>query len=228
MDQINAVELAKYIDHTCITALATSEDIRKLCREAVEYGFHCVCVNPRWVSLAADELDKTGVAVCSVAGFPLGADTTAIKVAQAKDVIMAGADEVDMVADLAAVLEGDIKFLDRQFHAMVKACSNMRPKVLLKVIIESAALNHDQIQLVCESANRCGVDFVKTSTGLNPAGGATIEAVQLMKLSAPKCKVKAAGGIRTLEQALAMIQAGAERIGTSAGIAILNELKAGQ
>ena len=220
-------ELAGCIDHTLLSATATSEQIRQLCEEAKSYGFCSVSVNPRWVALAAEQLHGCKVKVGSVVSLPLGADSTKIKVAQAEDCIFAGADEIDMVADLAAIIEGDSKYLSNQLQAVLKVCHSMRPAVCLKVIIESAALNKEQKIFACRIADKCGVDFVKTSTGMNPAGGATVEDVKLMKESAPNCKVKAAGGIRTAKQALEMLEAGADRIGTSSGVEIMNEFRAG-
>ena len=168
------------------------------------------------------------VAVGGVVSLPLGADSTKIKVAQTKEAIFAGADEIDMVADLAAIIAGDAKYLLSQFRAVLGVCRSMRPKVLLKVIIESAALNHEQKIFACRVAQQAGVDFIKTSTGMHPAGGATIEDIKLIKETAPKCKVKASGGIKTAKQAIEMLQAGAERIGTSSGVQIINELRAGR
>ena len=155
-------------------------------------------------------------------------DQPVFKVAQAKDVIFAGADEVDMVADLAAIIERDSKYLSRQLQGVLEVCRSMRPAVLLKVIIESAALTREQKIFACEIAEKCGVDFIKTSTGMNPAGGATVEDVKLMKETAPSCKIKAAGGIRTAEQVMEFLDAGAQRIGTSSGVQIINEFRAGQ
>lgn len=221
----SAQQLAGCIDHTLLEATATGERIDQLCREAVEYGFHAVSINPRWIPLAADMLHKTNVKVGGVVSLPLGGDTTKIKAAQAKDAIFAGADEIDMVADIASIIEGDAQYLGHQLYEVLRVCRSMRPPVLLKVIIESAALSDEQIIFACRVAQDVGVDFVKTSTGMNPAGGATVEAVKLMKESAPKCKVKAAGGIRTTAQAIEMLQAGADRIGTSASVKILAELQ---
>ena len=226
--QISDKELAGCIDHTLLDATATKEQIEQLCREAIDFGFHTVCVNGRWVALAAELLAGSKVAVGGVVSLPLGAETTKIKVAQAKEAIFAGADEIDMVADLAAIIEGNSKYLQSQIQAVLKVCRSMRPAVVLKVIIESAALNHDQKIFACQAADRCGVDFIKTSTGMNPAGGATIEDVKLIKETAPNCKIKAAGGIRTAKQALEMLAAGAERIGTSSSVQMINELRAGQ
>ena len=220
-----APDLAKYIDHTLLKAEATRTDVLRVCDEAVAYGFHAVCVNDRWLSLVADRLQETPVQVAGVVSLPLGADTTKIKAAQAQDAIYAGADEIDMVADLAAIIEGDARYLLDQLMTVMRVCRVMRPAVLLKVIIESAALTHEQKVFACQIAQQAGVDYVKTSTGYHPAGGATVEDVRLMKESAPRCKVKAAGGIKTAQQAIAMLSAGADRIGTSAGVAIIEEVR---
>ena len=226
--RISIEELADCIDHTLISATVTSEQVRQLCEEAISYGFHTVSVSGRWVALAAELLAGKKVAVGGVVSLPLGADSTKIKVAQTKEAIFAGADEIDMVADLAAIIEGDAKYLLSQFRAVLGVCRSMRPKVLLKVIIESAALNHEQKIFACRAAQQAGVDFIKTSTGMHPSGGATVEDIKLIKETAPKCKVKAAGGIKTTKQAIEMLQAGAERIGTSSGVHIINEFRAGR
>jgi len=226
--QISDKELAGYIDHTLLEATATREQIEQMCREAIEHGFHTVCVNGRWLPLVAELLSGSKVAAGGVVSLPLGANSTKAKVAQARDAIFAGADEIDMVADLAAIIEGDSRYLLGQLKAVLKVCRSMRPVVLLKVIIESAALSNDQKVFACRIAQQAGVDFVKTSTGLHPAGGATVEDIKLMRESAPGCKVKAAGGIRTAEQAVEMLAAGAQRIGTSSGVRIMEEFKAGQ
>ncbi|MHC4641599.1 MAG: deoxyribose-phosphate aldolase [Planctomycetota bacterium] len=225
MTIIDEKQLAGCIDHTLLSATTTSEQIKQLCEEAKTYGFHAVSVNPRWVALSADLLQGSKVAVGGVVSLPLGADSTKIKVAQTREAIFAGADEIDMVADLAAIIEGDSKYLSNQLNAMLKVCRSMRPPVLLKVIIESASLSREQIIVACQIADECGVDFVKTSTGMNPAGGATVEDIKLMKESAPHCKIKAAGGIRTAKQAIEMLEAGADRIGTSSSVQIINELR---
>lgn len=219
-------ELAACIDHTLLAATATRQQVERLCEEAKTFGFHAVCVNGRWVPLAAERLTSSKVA--GVVSLPLGADSTKIKVAQAKDAIFAGADEIDMVADLAAIIEADSKYLFDQLAAVLKVCRSMRPAVVLKVIIESAALTTDQKVFACRIAEQVGVDFIKTSTGLHPAGGATLEDIRLIKEAAPRCRVKAAGGINTSAQALEMLAAGAERIGTSSGVKIMEEFRAGQ
>ena len=224
----NEKQLASCIEHTLLDTTATSERIEQLCVEATVYGFHSVCVNGRWVAKAAELLEKSKVAVGGVVSLPLGADTTKIKVAQAKEAIFAGADEIDMVADLAAIIEGDLRYFADQLSAVLKVCHSMRPPVLLKVIIESAALNPEQKIFACRIAEQVGVDFIKTSTGMNPAGGATPEDVKLMAQTAPKCRIKAAGGIKTAKQAVEMLNAGAQRIGTSSSVKIIEEFKAGR
>jgi len=221
-------QLAGCIDHTLLSATATSEQIKQLCEEAKSYGFYAVSVNPRWVALAAEELHGSKVKVGGVVSLPLGADSTKIKAAAAKDAILAGADEIDMVADLAAIIEGDSRYLLNQLQAVLKVCRSMRPAVVLKVIIESAALSREQKIFACRIAREADVDFIKTSTGMNPAGGASIEDIKLIKETAPNCKIKAAGGIKTAKQALEMLDAGADRIGTSSGVQIINEFRAGQ
>jgi deoxyribose-phosphate aldolase len=222
---VTAKDLAQCIDHTLLRAEATQAEILRICDEAVAYGFHAVCVNGRWVSLEADRLQDTPVQVAGVVSLPLGADTTKIKAAQAKEAIFSGADEIDMVADLAAIIEGDGRYLLHQLMTVLRVCRTMRPPVLLKVILESAVLTHDQKVFACQIAQEAGVDYVKTSTGFHPAGGATVEDVKLMKEVAPRCKVKAAGGIKTATQALALRSAGADRLGTSASIAIIEEMR---
>jgi len=226
--QLSDKQLAACIDHTLLDATATAGQIRQLCQQAKGYGFHTVCVNPRWLALVAEELHGSKVAVGGVVSVPLGADTTKIKVAAAKEAIFAGADEIDMVADLAAIIEGDAKYLLSQLQAVLKVCRSMRPAVLLKAIIESAALSREQKIFACQMAQQAGVDYIKTSTGLHPAGGATFEDIKLMKETAPSCKIKAAGGIKTAKQALEMLQAGADRIGTSSAVQIIEEFRAGQ
>jgi deoxyribose-phosphate aldolase len=225
---ISQEELAGRIDHTLLDATTAKEQIEKLCHEAKTYGFHTVCVNGRWIPLVAELLADSKVAVGGVVSLPLGADSTKVKAAQAKDTIFAGADEIDMVADLAAIIEGDSRYLAAQLSSILKVCRSMRPAVILKVIIESAALTNEQKIFACRIANDVGVDFIKTSTGLHPAGGATVEDIKLMKKTAPGCKIKAAGGIRTVKKALEMLAAGAERIGTSSGVQIIGEFKAGK
>ena len=216
-------QLAKYFDHTLLDCMATERDIHELCDEAMRYDFYAVCVYPRWVSFCADILCAAPVKVVSVAGFPFGTNLSKVKAYEAEAVIMDGADEVDIVADLASVIEGDADTLRRDFEAVLAICHSMRPQVPLKVIIESAALNEEQNRFVCGIAQKAGVDFLKTSTGFHKAGGAQIEDVKLMAEAAPRCKIKAAGGIRTLEQTLAFIEAGVSRIGASGSVEIIEQ-----
>jgi deoxyribose-phosphate aldolase len=225
---MNEKQLARRIDHTLLKPQAVRQDIHSLCQQAREFEFCTVCVNPRWVSYAADLLHGSSVGVASVVGFPLGADSTKIKAAQTKEAIFAGAGEIDMVADLSAIIEGDQAYLLRQFHAVLKVCRSVRPPVPLKVIIECAALTEVQKKFVCQVAQTAGIDYIKTSTGFHPAGGATLEDVQLIQQQAPRCRIKAAGGIHNADQALAFIQAGAHRIGTSAGVDIIQQFRAGR
>jgi deoxyribose-phosphate aldolase len=224
----NAEQLAGVLDSTLLDALATEEEIKKLCSDAKEYEFASVCIMPRWVSLAADILHNTGVAVCSVVSFPHGADTTRQKAAAVKQIIFDGADEIDMVADLAAVVENNPKYMLAQLNAVLKVCRAMKPNVVFKLIIEAAALTMDQKMFACAAAKQAGVDFIKTSTGTHKAGGATVEDVGLMKQIAPSCKVKAAGGIRNAGDAIRMLEAGADRIGTSSAVKIVEEYKVEQ
>lgn len=225
---ISPGQLADLIDHTLLDATATRDKIKQLCREAKEYRFHSCCVNGRWLNFAAEMLLGSKVKVGGIVSLPLGADSTKIKVAQAKDAIFAGADEIDMVADLASIIDGDAKYFSNELRQVLKVCRSMKPAVVFKVIIESAALDEDQIIFACRIAQDIGVDFIKTSTGLNPAGGATIKAIRLMKETAPQCKIKAAGGIKTAVQAIKMLNAGADRIGTSSSVQIMEQFKAGQ
>ena len=221
------MNLAAYIDHTLLTATVTTDQVKQLCSEACEYGFANVTVNPRWVSLASDILHRSQVKVGSVIGFPLGAESRSIKAAQATELIFAGADEVDMVADIGAIIEFNKGYFLNELSCVLKVCRSMRPSVVLKVIIESAALTRDQKVFACGLCQQAGVDFIKTSTGLNPAGGASVEDVKLMAEAAPECRIKAAGGIRTAREALELIEAGASRIGTSASIQIIEEFQKG-
>ncbi|MHC4288817.1 MAG: deoxyribose-phosphate aldolase [Planctomycetota bacterium] len=206
-------QLAKYFDHTILDCMATEADIRR----------HW----PRWVSFCANLLHGTDVKVVSVAGFPFGTDSPRIKALQAEEVIMDGADEVDIVADLAAVIDGDRKRLQDDMAAVLKVCRSMKPEVkpevILKVIIEASALNHEQIRFACDAAQAVGVDFVKSNTGFHKTGGAKLDEVKLMIESAPHCRVKASAGITTAEQALAFVEAGVSRIGASASVQIIEQ-----
>ena len=211
--------LAAMIDHTLLAPEATSSDITKLCAEAVELGVGTVCVSPSHVALAYGLLPAT-IQVASVVGFPSGAHRSEVKALEADLALDSGASEIDMVINLAHVLSGDWRGVEDDV-AEVRAAAH-RPAVL-KVIIESGALTDDQIVQTCKSAVAAGADFVKTSTGFHKTGGATTHAVALMRSTVgPSIGVKASGGIRTLVDALQMIEAGANRIGASASRAILD------
>ena len=224
----NETELAAVLDHTLLKPEATISQIKQICDEAKHFGFHTVFTNPRWTPVVASLLHGSQVAVGGVVSFPFGNDFTKVKVIQARELILAGADEIDMVADIGVIIEGEEKYLARQFENALKVCRSMKPKVLLKVIIEAQALTREQKIRVCQIADRVGVDFVKTSTGTHYTGGATIDDVKLIKEYAPHCKVKASGGIRTAKQALEMLAAGADRLGTSSSVQIIEQFKAGQ
>lgn len=208
---------SKYIDSTILKADATEEMIRNLCREAKKHDFAAVCVNPCWVSVAAEELEGTDVHVACVAGFPLGQNSSVIKAGEAAEAVHNGADEIDMVINVGRLISGDIDYVRDEIKLIKKTIGNR----ILKVIIECCLLNDEQKIAACKAAVEAGADYVKTSTGFS-TGGATVEDVRLMKETVgDKAKVKAAGGIRTKEQMDRMIEAGAERIGTSSGASLL-------
>ena len=214
------MDLAKMIDHTNLKASTVKEEILKLTKEAKEYQFASVCVNPTWVELAAQELKGTDVKVCTVIGFPLGANTKEVKVYETKDAIEKGAEEIDMVINIAKLKDGDDDYVESEIAGVVEASKG---KAIVKVIIETCLLTDDEKKQVCSLAVKAGADFVKTSTGFS-TGGATIEDVALMKQTVgAHVGVKASGGIRSKEDVQAMVHAGATRIGASSGIAIVTE-----
>ena len=216
-------EMAAMIDHTMLKPEATDEQIIKVCREARENKFASVCINPSYVKLAREQLKSSGVKVCTVIGFPLGANDTRVKAYEAKIAIEYGANEVDMVINVGKLKakDYDYEYVKNDIKAVV---NEAKGKALAKVIIETCLLTDEEKVKVCKLAMEAGADFVKTSTGFNK-GGATFEDVKLMyETVAPKLKVKASGGIRTTEDAIKMIEAGASRIGASASISIINGL----
>lgn len=213
------MNLARYIDHTNLKPTATPEDIEKLCAEARQFGFKAVCVNSCYVALASELLKGSDVLVCAVAGFPLGAMSTAAKKFEAEQAVKDGAGEIDMVMNIGLAKDGDWKGIEEDILAVKQAARG----AVLKVIIETCYLTDEEKIAACEAAVRAGAEFVKTSTGFGPAG-ATIEDVRLMKKAVEgKALVKAAGGVRDKATALAMIEAGADRLGTSNGVAIIQE-----
>lgn len=218
---MNKKQMAAMIDHTILKAVATRQDVEKLCAEAVAHGFASVCVNPIHVPLAAKLLAGSSVEVCTVVGFPLGATSYKIKAQEAAWAVQEGATEVDMVIDVGAAKEGRFDDVEADIAGVVAASK----PAIVKVILEVCYLTEDEIVSCCKAAVRSGAHFVKTSTGFGD-GGATVEAVSLMrKIVGPDIGVKAAGGIRSAKDALAMVEAGANRIGCSAGLAIMAELE---
>lgn len=212
------MELSKLIDHTLLKQNARQIDIIKLAEEAKKYNFASVCVNPAWVETAAQILKDTDVKVCTVIGFPLGASTTKTKVFEAKDAAANGASEVDMVINIGALKEGRDAFVKEEIDSVVKA---VKGKAIVKVIIETCLLTDDEKVRACRAAMAAGADFVKTSTGFS-TDGAKVEDVKLMRETVgEKLGVKASGGIRTKEDLEKFVEAGATRIGTSAGIKIV-------
>lgn len=219
---MNAQELARYIDHTLLKPDATKSQIEALCREAVEYGFWSVCVQPSWVAFSADILKGSQVKVCSVISFPQGVNTSAIKAAEAARAAADGAAEVDMVMHPGLAKAGDWEAVEADITAVVTAV----PGTLVKVILETSLLDLNQIAEACRRAEAAGAHYVKTSTGFQ-GGGATVEHVRLMRSSVgPKVKVKASGGIRDKASALALIEAGASRLGMSSGVAVIQGMTA--
>jgi deoxyribose-phosphate aldolase len=209
--------IASYIDHTVLAADATEEKIQKLCNEAKEWKFASVCVNTFWTKYCAQQLKGTGVNVCTVVGFPLGAMCTKAKAFEAECAVQEGATEVDMVINIGLLKDHKDDLVEEDIRAVKKACGDK----VLKVIIEACLLTDEEKVRACELSVKAGADFVKTSTGFSK-WGAKVEDVALMrKTVGPKVGVKAAGGIRTYEDAVKMIEAGANRLGCSAGIAIV-------
>lgn len=214
------IEINKYIDHTILKATANEEDIIQLCKEAVEYDFFSVCVNSGYVSLAKKSLSGSNVKVCTVVGFPLGAMSTAAKVFEATKALEDGAEEVDMVINIGELKSKNFQKVEEEIAAIKKAIGDK----VLKVIIETCYLTPEEIVEACELAVKAKADFVKTSTGFGN-DGARLENIELMKNAVNgQAKIKASGGIKNLDTALTYIEAGVERIGTSSGVSIVNEL----
>ena len=212
---------ATMIDHTLLKADSTQKQVQQICEEAKQYGFASVCVNPTWVKFSAEQLAGTDVLVCTVIGFPLGANTPAVKAFETKDAIANGAGEIDMVINIGALKDGNYDLVREDIKAVVDAANG----TLVKVIIETCLLTDEEKVKACELAVEAGADFVKTSTGFS-TGGATAEDIALMrKTVGPDLGVKASGGVRSLEDMNKMIENGATRIGASSGVAIMNGLK---
>ncbi len=214
---VDAADIAARIDHTLLAPTATADEVRTLCREARENGFCSVCINPSYVSLAADLLRGSSVKVCTVVGFPLGATTTFTKVSETKEAVANGADEIDMVINIGALKNGRDDLVEEDMREVVRAASGR----LTKAIFETALLTDDEVVRASRMAQRAGLDYVKTSTGFGP-GGATAHHVALMRKTVGlSMGVKASGGVRDLDSAREMLEAGATRIGASASVKIV-------
>jgi len=214
-------EVAKLIDHTNLKPIATQKQIKTLCQEAIKYSFKTVCVHPYWIPFANKVLDKSGVKICTVVGFPLGANATSTKVHEASIAVQQGAHEIDMVVNLSAFKSHNLKYVQRDIKAVV---DSVKPNPV-KTIIEVCYLTKEEIKKLCIVAKQARAAYVKTSTGFGFAG-ATVEAVKLMRETVgPNMGVKAAGGIRTFSTLYQMVNAGATRIGASAGVQIINQAK---
>lgn len=215
--ELSKSELARMIDHTLLKAETTTKDILRIYQEAKQFGFASVVVNPTYVTEAAVALKNSGVKVCTVVGFPLGASTTDVKVFEAQNALQNGADELDMVINVGSLKSSDFDLVMRDIKGIVDAAEEK----VVKVIIETCYLTEEEKIKACQLAQAAGAHFVKTSTGFGP-GGATIEDVQLLrKVVGPNMGIKAAGGIRTYEDAIQMIRAGANRLGASASVTII-------
>jgi deoxyribose-phosphate aldolase len=232
---MTATELAVRIDHTILKPEATSAEVHRVVTEAMQLGCATVCVAPAWVGRVATLLRGQSVptGVCAVVGFPHGTSKPTVKAIEATSVIKDGADEIDVVAFLPHLLAGDVEATKAELREIVRAARATRADVVIKVIVESTllfkALGPERgaatLTAACRSVRESGADFIKTSTGFHPAGGATVETVAILKRHAEGLGVKAAGGIRDLATARAMLDAGADRLGMSATVAVLDELK---
>ena len=216
-----AAGVASMIDHTLLKPDATRKEVQALCREAAEYGFASVCVNPTWIAECARQLRDTAVKVCSVVGFPLGATTADTKHYETRRVIFDGAREVDMVINVGALKSGDLRLIERDIEAVTSPCRDAG--VVSKVIIEAALLTDEEKIAACTIAKAAGADFVKTSTGFGPGGATAADVALMRRVVGDEMGVKAAGGVRDLEGLKAMVAAGATRIGASAGVRIVQE-----
>lgn len=215
------MELAKYIDHTILKPDATREEVSIICQQAKKYGFASVCVNQYYTEYVKSQLDNTDVKVCTVIGFPLGAVTTEVKVYETKQAVLKGADEIDMVINIGAIKNKDYDYVKKDIEAVVESAK----PAIVKVILETCLLNQNEIIKACELSVQAKAAFVKTSTGFSKAG-ANVEDIFLMrKTVGNNAGVKASGGVKDFETANKLIEAGATRIGTSSGIAIVNQLQ---
>lgn len=218
-------QMAKMIDHTLLKAVGTPEEVTQLCREALEYEFASVCVNPYHVPMAKKLLEGSDVLVCTVIGFPLGANSTAVKAFEAEEAVRAGAKEVDMVINIGLLKAGRQDKVLNDIRAVVEKTTAVDKDAVVKVIIETCYLTDEEKIIACNLSKEAGAHYVKTSTGFG-TGGATVEDIALMrKAVGPQMGVKASGGIKNARQAVDMVEAGATRIGASAGMSIVAEMK---
>ena len=216
---ITPADIAHYIDHTLLKPEATEAQIKKLCEEAVKYGFYSVCVNSSWVEVCAKKLRGTGVKVCAVVGFPLGAMDSRTKAYETRNAIENGADEIDMVINVGALRNGDLINVEEDLRAVIRAC---RSTTTTKAIIETCLLTDEEKIIACQLVKKIGYDFVKTSTGFSTAGATAHDVALMRRTIGPKMGIKAAGGIHSFEEALLMIKSGATRLGASAGVKIVS------
>ena len=216
------MKYANYIDHTLLKANASTQEIKKLCQDALKYEFFSVCVNPCNIKLCQKYLKNTPVKVCTVIGFPLGANHTKVKLYEAKQAIKDGANEIDIVINIAKLQDKKYSYVEKELSSLTKICKG---RALVKVIIETCLLTKEEIRKACEIVYSSGVDYIKTSTGFS-LGGAKVEDIELMsEICKDKVKIKASGGINTLEQMKSLIAAGASRIGTSHSVQIMQEIE---
>jgi deoxyribose-phosphate aldolase len=218
--------VSSMIDHTLLKPDATRQNIEELCREAAQFKFATVCVNPTWVALCSRLLAGSGVRVCSVVGFPLGATTADVKGYETRRVIFDGATEVDMVINVGALKSGDLRTVERDIEAVTTPCRECR--AISKVIIEAALLTDDEKVTACTLAKAAGADYVKTSTGFGPGGATPADVALMRRVVGAEMGVKAAGGIRDLDALKAMVAAGATRVGASAGVKIVQQARGEQ
>lgn len=221
-DTILPSDLPKYIDHTLLKPEASEEQVNTLCDEAAKYHFYSVCVNSSWVEHCVRRLGGTGVKTCAVVGFPLGAMDSRVKSFEARTAVSNGADEIDMVMNVGAMKAKDLKIVREDMLAVRRAC---RAGIVLKVIIETCLLTDEEKVLACQIAKDIGADFVKTSTGFSKSGAIVADVALMRRTVGPKMGVKAAGGIKSFEDAVQMIRAGATRLGTSSGVLLISGQK---
>lgn len=221
--RISAKELASTIDHTLLKPEATPSEVEQICKEAIEFNFASVCINPAYVKLAKEKLHGSNVKVCTVIGFPLGATTTKSKVSEAEEAIANGAQEVDMVINVGRLKSRDYDYVENEIKEIADLAHSKR--AIVKVIIETCLLSDEEKEKACLLARSAGADFVKTSTGFSKSGATAADVALMRRVVGSKMGVKASGGVRSFDDATRMIESGATRIGTSSGIKIISECK---